>query len=157
MTTVLQVVMNRTASGSTGSLMSHSSQFSPGSRQFQSENGATSSSGEVFDGSAELALAGSLAGLTRITHIDVAYGDFVFALRVAYNNGKTLRHGEAPLDGRKLVWTQKWKRLTSDYAPSRFEKMKWKGFSLSKVRSPASSAFETLVQCCWVLSVKQQH
>lgn len=125
--------MNRTQSSSTGSLMSSSSQFSPSINPTAPQPSVDGGSGEVFDGSAELLLAGAVASASRITRVEVACGDFVFALRVTYNNGKTLRHGEAPVDGRKLHWAQKWRsRASSSYMPSRFENAKWKGFSLSK-------------------------
>lgn len=129
-----QFKMNRTQSSSTGSLMSSSSQFSPSINPTAPQPSVDGGSGEVFDGSAELLLAGAVASASRITRVEVACGDFVFALRVTYNNGKTLRHGEAPVDGRKLHWAQKWRsRASSSYMPSRFENAKWKGFSLSKV------------------------
>lgn len=125
--------MNRTQS-SNSSLMSASSQYSPVPKTIGASSHGPGGAGEAFNGLAELELVGMGGGSSRIIRVDVACGDFVFALKVTYNNGKTFRHGEAPLDCRKLQWAQKWRSRASSYTPSRFENSKWKGFSLSKVR-----------------------
>ena len=137
--------MKRTQS-SNSSLMSGSSQFSPSPSPSQTISHGAEGSGEAFDGSAELLLA-SVPGTSRITRVEVACGDFVFALKVTYSTGKVLRHGESPLDCRKLQWAQKWRSRTSSYTPSRFENAKWKGFTIAKVRTCIRSRMPVAEPC----------
>lgn len=89
------------------------------------------------------------AETARITRVEVACGDFVFALKVTYASGKMLRHGESPLDCRKLRWAQRWRSRTGSYEPSRFENAKWKGFNLAKVRSLLYTYRKTHASASW--------
>lgn len=142
--------MHRTQSN-TSSLMSGSSNFSPTPSPSQGHSRGVGASGETFDGSAELQMNGNAlaAETARITRVEVACGDFVFALKVTYASGKMLRHGESPLDCRKLRWAQRWRSRTGSYEPSRFENAKWKGFNLAKVRSLLYTYRKTHASASW--------